>query len=148
LQLVNPDLNEAIYSLIEAAELDPEQEAKLDKELGRQYHLITRNDRLETIAQDITTHFLGRGFPGKAMVIAIDKATALKMHDKVKKNFARDTIRVRQELEKLKKYKPGTPPVDCTELERRLALLTTTDMALIVSPGQNEIEQMPPTGSG
>ena len=52
--------------------------------LGRQYHLITRDDRLETVAQDIVRHFLGRGFVGKAMVVSIDKATALRMHDKVK----------------------------------------------------------------
>ena len=61
LQLVNPDLNDDIYDLIEDAELDPEQEAKLERELGRQYHLITRDDRLETVAQDIVRHFLGRG---------------------------------------------------------------------------------------
>ena len=35
LQLVNPDLNEDIYNLIEAAELDPEQEAKLERELSQ-----------------------------------------------------------------------------------------------------------------
>jgi type I restriction enzyme R subunit len=78
LQLVNPDLNDDLYRLIEDAELDPEQEAKLERELGRQYHLITRDDRLETVAQDIVRHFLGRGFVGKAMVVSIDKATALR----------------------------------------------------------------------
>ena len=83
LQLVNPDLNDDIYRLIEDADLDAEQEAKLERELGRQYHLITRDDRLETVAQDIVRHFLGRGFVGKAMVVSIDKATALRMHDKV-----------------------------------------------------------------
>ena len=88
LQLVNPDLNEDIYDLIEAAELDPEQEAKLERELSRQYHILTRDDRLETVAQDIVRHFLGRGFVGKAMVVSIDKATALKMHDKVRKHWA------------------------------------------------------------
>ena len=91
LQLVNPDLNEDIYSLIEAAELDHEQEAKLERELGRQYHILTRDDRLETVAQDIVRHFLGRGFVGKAMVVSIDKATALKMHDKVRKHWAAET---------------------------------------------------------
>jgi len=40
LQLVNPDLNEDIYNLIETAELEPEQEAKLERELGRQYHIL------------------------------------------------------------------------------------------------------------
>jgi type I restriction enzyme R subunit len=84
LQLVNPDLNDDIYRLIEDANLDTEQEENLEKVLGRQYHLITRDDRLETVAQDIVRHFLGRGFLGKAMVVSIDKATALRMHEKVR----------------------------------------------------------------
>ena len=88
LQLINPDLNEDIYRLIEDAELDPEQEGKLERELARQYHLITRADRLEAVAQDIVRHFLGRGFVGKALVVSIDKATALKMHDKVRVYWA------------------------------------------------------------
>src|SRR3954464_3083816 len=62
LELVNPDLNDDIVRLIEDAGLDDEQEAKLGKVLGRQYHLITRDDRLETVAIDIVQHFLGRGF--------------------------------------------------------------------------------------
>jgi type I restriction enzyme R subunit len=66
--------------------------------LGRQYHLITRDDRLETVAQDIVRHFLGRGFQmGKAMVVSIDKATALRMHDKVRAHWAAETARVQQE---------------------------------------------------
>ncbi len=142
LQLVDPDLNEDIYTLIEAAELDPEQEAKLERELSRQYHILTRDDRLETLAQDIVRHFLGRGFVGKAMVVAIDKATALKMHDKVRKHWAAE-----REIRKLAPA-PGAPLFETEteqkfrELHQRLAVLTSTDMALIVSPGQNEIEQM------
>src|SRR5207249_5134711 len=64
LRLENPDLNDDLYNLIEEADLDEEQEKKLERELGRQYHLITRDERLETIARDIVTHFLGRGFQG------------------------------------------------------------------------------------
>jgi len=33
---------------------------------------------LEAVAKDMVDHFLGRGFPGKAMVISIDKLTALR----------------------------------------------------------------------
>jgi type I restriction enzyme R subunit len=137
LQLVNPDLNEDIYNLIEAAELDTEQEAKLERELSKQYHILTRDDRLETVARDIVRHFLGRGFVGKAMVVSIDKATALKIHDKVRKHWAEETARVQKEL--------GKYTISADEqqaLKARLDLLQTTDMALIVSPGQNEIEQM------
>ncbi len=137
LQLVNPDLNEDIYNLIETAELDPEQEAKLERELGRQYHILTRDDRLETVAKDIVRHFLGRGFVGKAMVVSIDKATALKMHDKVRAHWASEIGRVQEELGH---YDLAADRK--AELSERLDVLKTTDMALIVSPGQNEIEQM------
>ncbi|GAO34958.1 type I deoxyribonuclease HsdR [Sulfuricella sp. T08] len=109
LHLDNPDLNDNIYELIENADLSDEAEKKLERELGRQYHLITRDDRLDTVAQDIVRHFLGRGFQGKAMVVSIDKATALRMYDKVRKYWPKDD---------------------------------NTDMAVVVSPGQNEIEQM------
>jgi type I restriction enzyme R subunit len=85
LQLINPDLNEDIYASIENAGLDGDQEEKLEMVLGKQYHLITRDDRLDTVAKDIVRHFLGRGSLagriGKAMVVSIDKATALRIHD-------------------------------------------------------------------
>jgi type I site-specific restriction-modification system R (restriction) subunit len=87
LRLQNPALNDDIYALVEAAELDEDQEKRLEQELGRQYHLITRDDRLDTIAKDIVRHFLGRGFQGKPMVVSIDKATALRMHDKVQTHW-------------------------------------------------------------
>lgn len=153
LQLVNPDLNDDIYRLVEEAELDPAQEAKLERELSRQYHILTRDDRLETVAQDIVRHFLGRGFVGKAMVVSIDKATALKMHDKVKKYWIEETERVQRELGELA-YLPrgeGSPEqarrdLRSAELKARLVVLTSTDMALIVSPGQNEIQQMQKLG--
>jgi type I restriction enzyme R subunit len=141
LKLVNPDLNEDIYDLVEAAELDPDQETKLQRELSRQYHILTRDDRLDTIAQDIVRHFLGRGFIGKAMVVSIDKATALKMHDKVRKHWAEETARVQKEL-----ARADSSEADKQSLRPRLEVLQTTDMALIVSPGQNEIAQMQKLG--
>lgn len=139
LQLVNPDLNDDIYNLIDAANLDEAQETKLERELGKQYHILTRDDRLETVAKDIVRHFLGRGFLGKAMVVSIDKATALRMHDKVRKHWEVERVRVEKELGK-KPY--ALPPDKVKELSERLEVLKTTDMALIVSPSQNEIESM------
>jgi len=141
LQLVNPNLNEDIYKLIEESELDPDQEKKLEQELGRQYHIITRDDRLETVAKDIVRHFLGRGFQGKAMVVSIDKATALKMHDKVRQLWGEETARVKRELGAYQ-----LPSEKKTELVARLEILEETDMAVIVSPAQNEIEQMQKQG--
>ncbi|MEW6542111.1 MAG: HsdR family type I site-specific deoxyribonuclease [Nitrospirota bacterium] len=142
LKLKNPKLNDDIYALIEAAQLDEEQERRLERELGRSYHLLTRDDRLEKVARDIVQHFLGRGFQGKAMVVSIDKATALRMYDKVRKHWQAERERVEQDLERLACYKVQPDPDRVRELRRRLGVLTTTDMTLIVSPAQNEIEQM------
>jgi type I restriction enzyme R subunit len=142
LRLKNPDLNDDIYSLVEAADLNEGQESRLERELGRQYQLLTRDDRLDTIAKDIVRHFLGRGFQGKAMVISIDKATALRMYDKVGRHWKAERVRVEAELARLDENSLSANPDQVRELRERLHTLTTTDTALIVSPGQNEIEQM------
>jgi len=42
------------------------QESRLEREFAREYHLITRDDRLEKIAEDIVTHYMGLGYRGKA----------------------------------------------------------------------------------
>jgi type I restriction enzyme R subunit len=141
LQLVNPDLNDQIYDLIEEAELNPDQEAKLERDLNRQYHIITRDDRLETVARDIVNHYLGRGFQGKAMVVSIDKATALRMHAKVCRLWDEEIVRVRKDLAGYQ-----LDPEITAELKARLKILQETDMAVIVSPGQNEIDQMQKLG--
>ncbi|ALA57891.1 type I restriction endonuclease subunit R [Nitrospira moscoviensis] len=147
LRLENPNLNDDIYNLIEAAGLDDEQEKRLERELGRQYQILTRDDRLETIARDIVQHFLGRGFQGKAMVISIDKATVLRMLDKVKKHWQAEQKKVEQELARLTTYgAKDARPEKIRELTARLDVIRTTDMAVIVSPGQNEIEQMKKLG--
>ncbi len=141
LHLVNPNLNNDIYNLIENAELNPAQETELQRKISGQYHILTRGDRLEIIAQDVVRHFLGRGFLGKAIVVSIDKATALKMYDKVRSHWTEETGRVQKELER------GDLAAETREdLLRRLDVLTTTDMALIVSPAQNEIAQMKALG--
>ena len=142
LQLVNPDLNDDIYAVIEAADLDGEEEMKLERELGRQYHIITRDDRLDTIARDIVRHFLGRGFMGKAMVISIDKATTLRMYDKVQRYWQAETERVRALVEQL----PAEAGEAGEDLRERLNILLTTDMAVIVSAAQNEIADMAALG--
>ena len=94
LQLTNPDLNRDMAAVLEDAELDEAQEARLEREFAREYHLITRADRLDAIAADIVAHFAGRGFVGKAMVVCVDKATAVRMYDKVRVGLAKTSRRM------------------------------------------------------
>lgn len=135
LQLTNDDLNEKIYQVIEEAELDELQEVKLERHLGRQYHLITREDRLDIISQDIVAHFMGRGFRGKAMVVSIDKATAIKMYDRVQKHWKSRKAILRKKMEEVPKERRG-------RIQEDLKYMQETDMAVVVSQAQNEIEDM------
>jgi type I restriction enzyme R subunit len=139
LQLTNKELNEDLQRLIEEAELDPDQETKLEREFAREYHLITRDDRLENISKDIVAHFMGRGQFGKAMVISIDKATAVQMFDKVQKYWK---LYLNDLKAKLKKCSES----EKKELEEKIKFMEETDMAVVVSQAQNEIEDFKKKG--
>lgn len=139
LQLANQNLNPELETVLERAELDVDEEAKLAREFPHEYDLITRDERLETIAEDIVLHFMNRGFKGKAMVVSIDKATAVKMFDKVQKywNIQRALLEAEQET---------TDPERQQEIADKLAFMRETDMAVVVSPSQNEIADMKKLG--
>jgi type I restriction enzyme, R subunit len=143
LQLTNAAFNEELEGLIEDAMLDERQEARLEREFGREYHLITRDDRLEKIAEDIVSHFMGREQPGKAMVVSIDKATAVRMYDKVQKYWERHSERLRRELAAVETlHATSLRHDDATSLRDRISYMEETDMAVVVSQGQNEVEDM------
>jgi len=139
LQLVNENLAEDIAEIVESADLSDDQQAKLEREFAREYHLITREDRLEKIAEDLVAHYTGRGVLAKAMVISIDKATAVRMYDKVQKHW-------KAKLAEMTKAIAAADPDDRPELESRLSYFEKTDMAVVVSQSQNEIEEFQKKG--
>ena len=136
LQLTNNDLNTDLERILEEAALDEAQEARLEREFAREYHLITRDERLEKVAEDIVSHFIGRGYRGKAMVISIDKPTAVKMYDKVQTYW-------KQELQSLRsEFDSGVARDKEKQLEALIQYMEETDMAVVVSQSQNEIDDL------
>ncbi|MCX6023672.1 MAG: DEAD/DEAH box helicase, partial [Chloroflexi bacterium] len=127
-QLINDNLSADMQDLLDAAMLDDDQEAKLEKEFAREYHLITRNDRLEKVAEDIVAHFMGRGYQGKAMVVSVDKAAAVRMYDKVRQHWRRYLQGLRDKLAEL-----GPLDTQREALEQQIAYMQETDMAVIAS---------------
>ena len=73
------DLNDRIAAKIEEVELNPDQEALLDKLLGQDYEVITADERLEKIAADFVRHCAARWQSGKSMLVCIDKITCARM---------------------------------------------------------------------
>ncbi|MET0100097.1 MAG: type I restriction endonuclease subunit R [Sedimenticola sp.] len=139
LQLINDDLNEDLQQLLEDAELDEAQERKVEREFAREYHLITRGDRLETVAEDLVQHFVGRGYRGKAMMVCIDKATAVRMYDKVKAHWEQKLFDLRAKL-------AAATGAERDVLSERVADMEVMDMAVVVSQGQNEVQDLEAKG--
>lgn len=136
LQLSNVALNEDLNRVIDEAMLDERQEQKLQREFNREYQLITREERLEKVAEDIVSHFLGRGHRGKGMVVSIDKATSIRMYDKVQKYWLKYLEDLREQLAN------SSSEEERDRLEEKISYMEETDMAVVVSQSQNEVEDM------
>jgi type I restriction enzyme R subunit len=135
LQLDAQSLRAELDELLDETELSEAQEEKLRRDFARQYTLITNPDRLDKIAEDVALHFSRRGYRGKAMFVAIDKATAVAMHDRVKAAVAR---LIATDAQRLKTAHEAEGAV----IAERLAWLRELDMAVVVSQGQNEIDDL------
>jgi type I restriction enzyme, R subunit len=141
LAIDNPDFGDDLMAIVEEADLDEAQERRLARALGQQYELITRDDRLETVAKDIVDHFLGRGFPGKALVVSIDKVTTLRTYEKVQRYWAERLAESEQALRD-----GGLAAEEADLAQQEISFMRSTDMAVVISPSQNEIADMAERG--
>ena len=139
LQLTNDDFDDELADLLELAELDEAQEKAVARRFSQQYQLITRPRRLTEIAEDLVHHFVNRGFRGKAMYVAIDKATAVRMYDLVETEWARYLADLEGQL-------VNTPELERQHLESLIEFMRSTDMAVVVSQAQNEVAEMAAAG--
>lgn len=139
LQIVNESFDEELSDILEQAELDEQQERALSRRFATEYQLITRPARLERIAADLVRHFVGRGFLGKAMFVAIDKATTVRMHDLVAREW-------QVHLAELEERAARLPPLEAAGIEEQIAFMRETDMAVVVSQSQNEIADLQEQG--
>lgn len=134
-EIVNQSFTERLANVMDEANLDDDQEEKLIREFAREYHIITRDDRLEKIAEDIVTHFVNRGYHGKGMVVSIDKPTAVKMYDKVQKYWKKHIAKLENDL---KLAKGDDAKID---IYNTIRYMEDTDMAVVVSQEQNEVDK-------
>lgn len=139
MQITNDKLEEQLQNIIDSADFTEEQEERFEKEYVNMYQVITREERLDIIAHDVVEHFMNRGFMGKAMYVAIDKATAIKMYDKVKIEWKKYIKELEQQI------KTATDDTKII-IKNKIQYMKETDMAVVVSPTQNEEEQLKKKG--
>jgi type I restriction enzyme R subunit len=139
LQIINERFDEEMTGILEQAELDDSQERALARRFATEYQLITRPERLRRIAADLVRHFVGRGFLGKAMFVAIDKATAVRMYDLV-------AVEWEAHLAKLRERAARLPELEREGVDEQIRFMEETDMAVVVSQSQNEIAELREAG--
>ena len=133
LNITNPEINDALLDAVEAADLDINQQAKLELELAKDIHIITSEPRLDTIARDFVDHYSELWTTGKAMFVCVNKVTCVRMYNLAQKYWAEKITELEAELKTVTQQ-------EAQELERKIAWMKETEMAVIVSQEQNEIQ--------
>lgn len=139
LQLTNDQLNDDMEALLDAAMLDEAQESKLERDFRQEYQIITREPRQDEIARDIVAHYMARGFAGrsyhsKAMVVCVDKLTAVRMYERVRAYWAEAIADLEARIAS------AAQAEERETLEAKHQFMRETDMAVVISQAQNEIE--------
>lgn len=135
LNLATTEINEAIAEKLDSLNLDMDEQALLEKELSREYHIVTAEKRLDAIAKDFVKHYTTQWESGKAMFVCIDKITTVKMYNLIKKYWQKRIIEIEQ---KIRKEKDDQEEI---LLQKQLSWLKETEILVIISEEQNEIKK-------
>ena len=134
-ELKNPEINEEIAAALEeAGDMDSSQLAKLEQEFAKEVHLLTAKKRLRVVAQDFVKHYSELRTSGKAMMVCYNKVTCVRMYDYVQEYWQKEIKEVEQKLNKC------TSQQEYQELKRKLEWMRETEMAVVVSQEQNEMQ--------
>lgn len=141
------DLNSRIAQKIEEAELDADQAALLDKLLGKDYEIITADERLDKIAADFVEHCATRWESGKSLLVCIDKITCARMHKRIVPLWQAKAKQVRSIS--LARQTDGMAAADdslraalleeAAKLKAQADWLDQTIIEIIISEAQNEV---------
>ena len=147
LGVARADLNEIIAATIAYAELNPDQEALLEKLLGQDYEVITADERPDKIAVDFVDHCATRWESGKSMVVCIDKITCARMLQLIEPRWKAKATEVRAAAS-AKRAEAETAAdeagrakleEDADKLTAQAAWLDETIVEIIISEAQNEV---------
>jgi type I restriction enzyme R subunit len=141
------DLNDRIAAKIEEAELDPDQVSLLEKLLGKDYEVITADDRLDKVAEDFVEQCSVRWESGKSMVVCIDKITCARMYQRIMPCWHSKITQLKAELP-TREIAPAISGADEKEIKQkeldkfrgRIAWMESSLIAIIISEAQNEVK--------
>lgn len=133
-EIKNPDITDKILDAIEEADLNPDQAEKVMHEFEKEVHLLTAEPRLRAIAKDFVGHYSDLWTTGKAMFVCLNKVTCVRMYNYVQEYWQHEI----QVLESMIKHTHSDQ--DQMELRRKLKWMQETEMCVVISQEQNEIQ--------
>lgn len=133
-ELKNPEINAEIAARLDEENLDPSQQAKLEREFAQEVHLLTAEKRLRVVAQDFVRHYSDLWTSGKAMMVSFNKVTCVRMYNYVQEYWQKEIKALRKRIDQ----DPWQQEVQ--EIKRKLQWMEETEMAVVVSQEQNEIQ--------
>ncbi len=148
LGITRVDLNDRIAEKIEDARLDADQLALLEKLLGKDYEVITADDRLAKVATDFVEHCSARWESGKSMLVCIDKITCGRMYTLIIPRWKAKIAQLQADQKgKSAAYAAAQDPDERERIDRELdrlfrqiAWMESTIIEIIISDGQNEVK--------
>lgn len=133
LDIHNPDITDKILDAIEEADLDVNQQEKFEREFAKEIHLLTAEPRLDSIAKDFVSHYSDLWTSGKAMFVCLNKVTCVRMYNLVQKYWEDEINLIQSQI------KTATQQ-EAQELTRKIQWMKETEMAVVISQEQNEIQ--------
>ena len=131
--LQNPEITDQILDAIENADLDVDQQEKLEAEFAKEIHLLTAEPRLKSIARDFVRHYCDLWTSGKAMFVCLNKVTCVRMYNFVQEYWQEEIKALKENIKKVSQQ-------EAQELERKLKWMQECEMAVVISQEQNEIQ--------
>ena len=133
-EIKNPDITDKILDAIEEADLNPDQAEKVMHEFEKEVHLLTAEPRLRAIAKDFVGHYSDLWTTGKAMFVCLNKVTCVRMYNYVQEYW-------KEEIKSLEQRIAATSSdQEQMELTRKLKWMKDTEMCVVISQEQNEIQ--------
>ena len=133
--LQNPEINEEIATALEqAGDMDASQLAKLEREFAKEVHLLTAKKRLRIVAKDFVRHYSDLWTSGKAMMVSYNKVTCVRMYEYVQEYWQKEIASLEEQIKK------SVSQQEAQELSRKLKWMQETEMAVVVSQEQNEVQ--------
>lgn len=132
-EITNPAITKEILDAIERADVDPDQAEKLEHEFAQEIHLLTAEKRLRLIAKDFVEHYSDLWATGKAMFVCLNKVTCVRMY-----NYAQEYWH--EKINQLKQQKKTLGQQEAIELGKRIKWMEETEMCVVISQEQNEIQ--------